>query len=256
MAKEMRLRPLKRLWLPKAGNSSEEYEDSSRAAYPKRFDGGRAARMAVSDGASESAFAREWANSLTAGFVTRPLDLGALDEDSLREWLSPAQNEWHDRVPWSKIPWHGEAKARAGAFATLLGVTVAETSGGLWWNAVAVGDTCLFVVGEEGLTKSFPLEEASQFDNNPSLVCSNPANSQGLWQRVERSGGQCAAGDYFFLASDALAKWFLAEAATGETPWETLLSLEEDEWAGWVAEQRRERRMGNDDVTLLVTAVV
>lgn len=252
----MRLRPLKRLWLPKAGNSSEEYEDSSRAAYPNRFDAGCAARMAVSDGASESAFAKEWANALTAGFVRRPLDVGALDEMSLREWLAPARKEWHEQVPWERIPWHGEAKARAGAFATLLGVTVAGASDGLRWDAVAVGDSCLFVVNKEGLRKSFPLDEASQFDNNPSLICSNPANAAGLWQRVERADGQCATGDFLFLASDALAKWFLSEASTGGKPWQSLLALEEYEWPAWVDEQRREGRMGNDDMTLLATAVV
>ena len=251
----MDLRPLKRLWLPKAGNSPEEYEDSSRAVYLQESSG-RRARMAVSDGASESAFAKEWANALTAGFVNRPLDVEALDEGLLREWLAPAQREWHGRVPWERIPWHGEAKARAGAFATLLGVTVSGSSDGLRWDAMAVGDSCLFVVGEEGMRKSFPLQEAAQFGDTPALVCSNPANAQGLWGHVERSGGECAAGDFFFLASDALAKGFLAEAAMGERPWETLLSLEQDDWAGWVAEQYREGRMGNDDVTLLVTAVV
>ena len=47
--------------------------------YPQRFDaaGRGTARVAVSDGASESAFAREWANALTDAFVTRPPELDA-----------------------------------------------------------------------------------------------------------------------------------------------------------------------------------
>ena len=255
----MNLRPLKRFWLPKAGNAAQEYEDAYRACYPCGFKDGRTARMAVSDGASESAFARDWANSLTAAFVTRPLNLDALTEDALREWLAPAQKEWHSRVPWSEIPWHGEAKARAGAFATLLGVTVAapsEDPARLCWNAMAVGDSCLFIVRDDQLHASFPLEDPSLFDNNPSLICSNPAGTDGLWQRAEHAGGECEAGDLFLLASDALARWLLVENAAGRKPWETLMSLDEDSWPGWVQEQRDGSLMGNDDMTLLATAVV
>ena len=259
----MNLKPLRRFWLPKAGNAAGEYEDAYRACYPASFDGNdegeTTARMAVSDGASESAFAREWANTLTAAFVTRPLNLGALTEDALREWLAPAQKEWHKRVPWSEIPWHGEAKARAGAFATLLGVTVAAASedpARLSWNAMAVGDSCLFIVRDDSLHTSFPLEDPSLFDNNPSLICSNPAGTDGLWQRAERARGECEDGDLFLLASDALARWLLVEAAAGRKPWETLMSLDEDSWPGWVEEQRDAASMGNDDMTLLATAVV
>ena len=255
----MNLRPLKRFWLPKAGNAAEEYEDAYRACYPCGSKDGRTARMAVSDGASESAFAREWANTLTAAFVTRLLKLDSLTEDALREWLAPAQKEWHKRVPWGEIPWHGEAKARAGAFATLLGVTVAaesEDTPRLCWNAMAVGDSCLFIVRDDSLHTAFPLEDPSLFDNNPSLICSNPAGTDGLWQRAERAGGECEAGDLFLLASDALARWLLVENAAGRKPWETLMSLDEDHWPGWVQEQRDGSLMGNDDMTLLATAVV
>ncbi len=257
----MNLRPLRRFWLPKAGNSSDEYEDAFRAYYPRQFDGadGRTARKAVSDGATESAFAREWANALTAAFVTRPLDLNALTERSLREWLAPAQMEWQGRVPWNRIPWHGEAKARAGAFATLLGVTFraqSQNPARLCWQAVAVGDSCLFLVRDGRLHTSFPLEDPDQFDNHPSLVCSNPAGTTGLWERVERTSGECVTGDLFLLASDALARWFLARIAAGEKPWETLLSSDDDSWAEWASEQRNARLIGNDDMTLLATTVV
>ena len=256
----MALRPPRSFWLPKAGNRPEEYEDASRVVYPQRMgaSGRRTARAAVSDGASESAFAREWANALTDAFVSRPPDVGGLTDDSLREWLAPPREEWHAGVPWDRIPWHGEAKARAGAFATLLGLTVGAAPGrrpGLRWQAVAVGDSCLFVVRDGGLSQSFPIEDAEQFDNSPALVCSNADNAGQPWEVVRRSGGECAAGDCFILASDALACWFLARNAEGERPWETLLALDSAGWAGWVGEQRREGLMGNDDTTLVIMQV-
>ncbi len=257
----MNLRPLIRLWLPKAGNSPDEYEDAFRTCYPVQLDEAEAcaARMAVSDGATESAFAGEWANALASAFVTRPLDLGTLTEGSLSSWLNQAQTEWRDRVPWGRIPWHGEAKARAGAFATLLGVTfraAPENPGRLCWQAMAIGDSCLFLIRDDRLHTSFPLENPDQFDNHPPLVCSNSAGTAGLWDRVRHISGECATGDLFLLASDALARWFLADIAAGEKPWETLMAFQDDNWAEWAAELRNKGSMGNDDMTLLTTAVV
>ena len=256
----MALRPPRSFWLPKAGNCPEEYEDASKVVYPQRMgaSGRRTARAAVSDGASESAFAREWANVLVDAFVDRPPGLGGLTANSMRDWLASAQEEWHAGIPWDRIPWHGEAKARAGAFATLLGLTVAtkaDSSRRLSWRAVAVGDSCLFVVRDDRLWLSFPLADAAQFDNSPTLVCSNPDNAGEIWEGVRRADGECAAGDTFILASDALACWFLGRSAEGEKPWETLLALDASGWAGWVEEQRRAGSMRNDDTTLVIIRV-
>ena len=256
----MTLRPPRSFWLPKAGNSPEEYEDASRVVYPQRIgaSGRRTARAAISDGASESAFAREWANVLVDALVSGPPDMRGLTEDSMLNWLAPAQEEWRDSVPWDRIPWHGEAKARAGAFATLLGLIVATRSGNsrrLSWQAVAVGDSCLFVVRDGRLWLSFPLEDAAQFDNSPDLICSNPDNAGELWENMRRSDGECVAGDLFILASDALACWFLERNAEGEKPWKTLLALDASGWAAWVAEQRRGGLMRNDDTTMVIITV-
>ncbi len=256
----MPLRPPTKFWLPKAGNSETEYEDASRVVYPQRIgvSGRGTARIAVSDGASESAFAREWANVLTGAFVSRAPELADVSADSLRDWLTPAQEEWHKQVPWERIPWHGEAKARAGAFATLLGLTIGAASTGspvLSWRALAVGDCCLFVVRNNRLQVSFPLKDHAEFDNNPALVCSNPANSEVLWEDVRLDSGECSAGDLLILATDAIAAWFLAQNTSGEKPWEALVELDRSEWDDWVDDQRREGLMRNDDTTLVIIEV-
>lgn len=256
----MPIRPPTKFWLPKAGNSETEYEDAWRVVYPQQIgvSGHNTVRLTVSDGASESAFAREWANVLTDAFVSDPPDLDGFSVDSLREWLEPAQKEWHDQVPWEDIPWHGEAKTRAGAFATLLGMTIGAVSDGspvLYWRALAVGDCCLFIVRDGELRVSFPLQDHAEFDNNPALVCSNPANSEGLWEDVRRDSGECSAGDLLIVATDAIASWFLAQNAIGEKPWETLVKLDPSEWEGWVSEQRRDGLMRNDDTTVVIVEV-
>ncbi len=256
----MRLRPLTEFWLPKAGNSLDEYEDAFRVAYPEHDEArdGGAVRVAVADGASESAFAREWADALADAFVSRPPQLCGLTEDSLNAWLLAPRERWRAQVPWDRLPWHGEAKTRAGAFATLLGLTievVPDYSPRLRWRALAVGDSCLFVVRGDRLAVSFPLEGASEFDTTPALVCSNPANAGRMWEGLSRRSGECEVGDLFILASDALACWFLTRGAAGAQPWESLGALDRADWEGWVDGQRRAGLMRNDDTTMVALEV-
>ena len=158
----MELQPPKRFESPKSGNRPDECEDASRAVYPLRIgNGGSApARVVVADGASESAFARPWAQILAQSFVDRPPDLSKFGYPGLEQWLAPGQEEWRRAVPWDRIPWHGEAKARSGAAATLLGLTISRIPGEprrLAWQTVAVGDSCLFLIRQDKLILSFPL---------------------------------------------------------------------------------------------------
>ncbi len=253
----MPLSPPKRFSTPKAGNRAEECEDGSRVVYPVDKHGLKRARIAVSDGASESAFARSWAQILTEAFVRRPLDLTAPTESALENWLATGQEEWNRKVPWDRIPWHGEAKARAGALATLLGLTVdPDRSRRLSWRAMAVGDSCLFIIRKDELLVSFPLEDAGQFNNTPGLICSNPGNNGGIREQVRLSEGKCAVGDLFVLASDALACWILESASTGEKPWKTLQKLDSQQsWEEWVQARRGDRSLKNDDTTLIIVEV-
>ena len=252
----MGLRPPRRFQTAKSGNRQEECEDATWSSYP--YNGGPA-RIAVCDGASESAFAREWAQILSDAFVHRPLDLSCLDAPSLAVWLSPCQEGWNRVVPWERIPWHGETKARAGAMAALLGLEIDQSANGVGaylWQAVAIGDSCLFVVRQDSLEASFPLDSASQFNNTPPLICSNPANNVRLGNSISRLNGECRPGDVILLASDALACWILQESESGGRPWETLLELRSVlEWEAWVQAQRGQRAMRNDDTTLVVVKV-
>ena len=251
----------KRFRAPKGGNRPAEYEDASKFVglpLPSRRGNQRGvARVAVADGASESAFARPWAEILAKAFVApkSPLDLSGLTEESLKSWLKPRQDEWSRGVPWQRIPWHGEAKARAGAMATLLGVTfrAAPGGGGIRWQAAAVGDCCLFVVQNDALELAWPLDASSQFNNTPSLICSNPANDQ--WQ-LNLCAGECRPGrSLFILASDALSQWLLREYESGGKPWRTLLNLERSDWPDWLGQRRQERTMTNDDTTVVIANI-
>ena len=235
----------------KAGNRPDECEDASRIW----LSGDGPARLSVCDGASESAFARVWAQILAESLVMRPFDMDSLEGLALAEWLEPCVNQWNGAVPWGRIPWHGEAKTRAGSLATILAMQIdwtAGPSGALSWQAAAVGDCCLFIVRDDALSVSFPMEESGQFNSTPPLVCSNPANNGNVWSHVRQLRGECLPGDLIILASDALAAWMLQEHESGGRPWETLLSLDsEKRWREWVQTMRGERAMRNDDTTMI-----
>ena len=253
----MTLPPPRKFQSPKAGNRPDECEDDARAVYPHHA--GQPARIALCDGATESAFARPWAQALTRAFAQSPPNLPNLNPAALTQWLQRPQTEWRRAVPWHRLPWHGEAKARAGAMAALLGLTLSQspTRPGLYpWQAVAIGDCCLFIVRNANLTQSFPLQNAAQFNNHPPLICSNPARNAGLWPHVQLLNGHCRPGDLIILASDALACWILQQHESGRPPWPTLLSLKSPaQWQEWLQTQRHHRTIRNDDTTLITVQI-
>lgn len=261
---------LKAFWLPKKGNSTEEYEDAS--AHSARL-------IAIADGATESAFADRWAQGLVKRFVESPPAGNTPSSLLLENWLSPLQKEWHKSIAWDKLPWYAEEKARSGAFAAFLGVrlmgeeaqpTPAPQKFSLWnfffpkkksiriisprWQAVAVGDSNLFLVRGDALVKSFPIERSEQFDSRPLLLSSNPSKNRPVWQRVQMTEGDCDSGDVMMLMTDALAAWFLKRHEAGEKPWKILGELRSNqEFSDFIDQQRTNTSMRNDDVTLVIS---
>ena len=252
----MRMPPYRSFSVAKLGNEPDENEDACRGAVPEPTDcRERPARLAIADGATEAAFSREWATILVDRFV----DHGALDLDdpsaeTLTAWLEPCRREWGERARRRSVPWHGRAKVRAGAMATFLGVNLQADAGGtLRWQAVAVGDCCLFVVREGDLHTAFPIDDPSYFGNTPHLLCSNPATDLAT-EHIKSAQGLCQPGDLIILATDAVACWALTQRRRGHDPWSALAGLHDSSDADrerWVAERRADRAMRNDDATLL-----
>ncbi len=222
-------------WAPKAGSTAEEWEDAFCC------DPGQG-RFSVADGASESSFAAAWARLLAEGFVARPPD-GPIQ----REWLRPLQEDWARGAEGRPLPWYAEEKARSGAFSSLLGVCL--NTAARRWRAVAVGDSCLFVVRAGKLLSSFPLGRSVEFHNRPALLSSAGAN---VWSAVREEEGTFAPGDVLWLMTDALAAWFLAEAELRRRPWAVLQRVPtQKDFEKFLEMMRAGRAMRNDDVTLV-----
>ena len=223
-------------WAPKSGHAATEYED----AYAVSPD---ALRIAVADGASETSFARQWAELLVQGFVHE-----APTPEQLSEWVAPLRAAWNDAQKGKATAWYSEAKARDGAFSSLLGMAI----DGDHWRAVAVGDSCLFIVRAGKLERSFPFTRASQFNNSPMLVSSVAKGQSPVADCATTADGELQVGDRVLLMTDALAQWFLVEAELGRRPWGALAKLTTPEhFQGWLELLRGGRALRNDDVTLV-----
>ena len=223
-------------WAPKSGNTASEYEDAY-AVKPE------ALRFAVADGASESSFARQWAELLVEGFVQ-----DAPSAAGLAEFVTPLQAVWAEGQKGKATAWYSERKAADGAFSSLLGVTVE----GDRWRAVAVGDSCLFVVRAGKLVRAFPLERAEQFNNGPSLLSSVGRSNAGVWSTVAAIEGELQEKDRLLLMTDALAQWFLVEAEMGRRPWAALAKVTTPEqFTAFIDCLRAGGALRNDDVTLV-----
>lgn len=223
----------------KDGNSAAENEDAFAG------DPG-AGRFAVADGASESAFAPEWAALLATSCVSQA--------GCWSSWLPDARSRWLEGLRDVELPWYLEEKFEQGAFATLLGVTVCPPEGqSAVWSAEAVGDTCLFQVRGDRLLKAFPMQRSSDFTGTPTLLGSRP--SDGRTRRF-RTRGRWRPGDRLLLMTDALACWFLHEVENGNRPWQPLeLLADEEAFAGWLTGLRSRGAVRNDDVTVLQVSI-
>jgi hypothetical protein len=235
---------------PKRGNVASEYED---AYFPESACQRKALsefRCAVSDGASESAFSREWARLLVRRFHSQRVSLGFL------------QRCWMRKVTREPVPWYLEEKIRRGAHATLVGLAIedskpAKIKGGSW-KATAVGDSCLFHVRANKLLTVAPLSKSDQFNNHPHLVSTNPSNSFGLTaSRIKVITGEWLPKDEFYLLTDAIAEWALAQQEAGKPPWTLFKRLGRKGAAGQqpfeklVTKLRINGELHNDDTTLL-----
>jgi len=238
------------LWLPKAGNTVEEYED---ACSPVRSINRevRAFRCAVADGATEASFSGSWARLLIRAYCK-----GQWGGRRIVRTLARLQTVWQQELDALQLPWYAEEKLRSGAFASLLGLTLIEPfeelPGG--WVAEAVGDSCLFQVRSDEVITAFPIRRAVEFDSRPHLIGSNASSNEHLLEHMQEARGGWEPGDIFYLMTDALACWFLSRVEAGHQPWLELATAAvggQPSFAVWMDRLRKEHDIRNDDVTLL-----
>lgn len=220
------------LTVPKAGAEEGENEDAA-AVWTTSWP----VRAAVADGATESMFAKRWAETLVEGLETVEMSPTALT-DALPEWRA----DWKAAVSGQaeSLPWYASAKADEGTFATLLGLEIHSDGR---WSALAVGDCTLMHVHEGRLETAWPHGSSDAFSNRPSLLSTLPDRDVPT---PDATTGTWHAGDAFLLATDAVAAWLLDTDPVAARAWDA------QEFAETVAAARSNDSLRNDDSTLVV----
>jgi hypothetical protein len=255
------------LWLPKAGADKAEYEDAWHAPAGRASAAG-GYTLAVADGASESMLAGAWAGRLVESVGA--LAGQDLDEGVLAERICSAAARWPAQVKryvrrreraGRPLAWYEESKLEQGAYAALLGISLrrvtesgAVHNAGGTWTAAALGDVCAFQVRGTCLLAAFPLTSSAQFNTSPHLAVTRGIDRELVTKRTVARHGTWQPQDVFYLATDAAAQWFLAETEAGRRPWRQLDAAMDEPEPGpqsWLDALRAERRIRNDDVTVL-----
>jgi len=234
----------------KAGGSVEENDDAGSPSGERDLEASPF-RCAIADGATESSFSGLWAKLLVRAFVR-----GGLSDPANSDELQLLQEQWSNLVHRRPLPWFAETKLKDGAFAAFVGLTLGARNASEegTWECVAAGDSCLAHVRDDQLLQCLPIASPQDFSNRPHLISSLINRNGALKENVHRASGSWCQDDSFFLMTDALACWFLAQSLAGGKPWRVLLDLETESstpFSEFVDQQRDSGQMKNDDVTLL-----
>lgn len=246
--------------LPKFGNSAEENEDfykSNMSEYPD----GKIDQIfaAISDGATETSFSKEWAKMLVRGYVNNPTN----NFIELTELINESSKKWYKVLSKKKLAWFAEEKASKGAFATFLAVRIyndcVQKSHCGKWESIAIGDSCLFQIREGLLLKSYPIDRSELFSISPNLISSNIERNTDLQDSFYEDTGNWLTGDTFILATDSISKWILGEFEIRNNPLNLLLELikkdDVNDFQSWIKIMISEKKIKNDDITITIIKV-
>lgn len=223
-----------------------ESPDDNEDAYRTSSDRGR---VVLSDGASESFDAQNWAHLLVERMAERDLSEDAVDACA-QEYLG-----LHDpgALSWSKA-----AAYERGSFATLLIAQDVPIQNVV--NVEAMGDSLAVWVEDSTLVSMTPYTRAEQFQDKPTLLASrtelNALGEDNAWSCVQWS--YPPEGHRTLLCmTDALGAWLLAlHEQEDVSALETLLSIrEQQDLVDLVEVERAAGRLRRDDTTLIIASV-
>lgn len=210
--------------------------------------------IAVADGATQSFFAKTWAEGLVREYVSLRIT-GAFDQSA---WLSEAQQKWLAGVKeiaegTGDIFLINSLNGQDPAYSTFLGIRYVpqtEKQTTLMVEAEAIGDSCLLHFSRGKLLRAFPIETSKMFSNQTLALSSRQAIDSVELAKLRLAVSE---GDQIVLATDAFAR-FLLQVSEETSPMlsEFLALTEKSEVQEFVSRQRRGTtfRLENDDIAL------
>ena len=203
---------------------------------------------ALSDGATDAAYSEIWAEILVQEYCSSRPDLTEIE--SLQQWLETCRSRWRVReaeIRLGNLPYFTVEKLRGGSHATFLSLVVEQSPPR--WQACAFGDTCAFVVSDDVLAEAFPITQTGAFGNTPSLIATSKLVKM---PQFKVAAGAAKAGDQIYMATDALAEWFMRRNDLGLKPWNELEGhLSAGTFERFIRESRLDGSMRDDDVAVM-----
>jgi hypothetical protein len=225
--------------------SPEENEDAYRMAQDR-------GRVVLSDGASESFDARNWANLVVNKFLdTEPSDEGICS-------CIQAYGSLHDP---STLSWSKAAAYERGSFATL--VIAQDDPDRQTVVITALGDSLAVWSNGDSVIDTVPYSRAEQFTEKPTLLATRQefnssvdAGERGPWNRREWSynlQGTCL----LLCMTDALGAWLLQSQEQGDSLAFRRLSKirNSHDFLQLVEAERASGAMRRDDTTLIIVTL-
>jgi len=241
----------KSITFSKLGNSVDENEDNILEPSSSEIES-HVIRFAISDGATESSFSKEWSDLLVSAYKDKHFEKGLLTET-----VKKISESWRSITTAIELPWYAQQKAENGAFATFLGLTINLEKNS--FKVVAVGDCALFQIRDDKLICSFPISSIEDFHNTPNLIATNEEYQYDLENNATYQDGTILPKDIIILSTDALAAWILEHCKKGRKVWKSLVNMlfiqneeNKDSVEKWLNKLRKAKKIKNDDVTLLI----
>jgi hypothetical protein len=233
--------------LSKRGAEPHECEDAVGVNFGNKM-------FAVADGATEAFDSRTWARLLARAWVR--VDPGAFEASD----FGPLVRDLGIRLrrKWSRktLPWYAEEKAQQGSFAAFVGLQIQLDAPAQNWKAVAIGDCCLIHRHSSTICETFPISDAGEFGNSPSLLPSDASAQASALKLLKCTSGSTSPGDDFLLLSDAVGCWFLSRTHEGDkgalAAFDELTATDKDgELTNFFETLRDAGAIKNDDITVV-----
>jgi hypothetical protein len=203
--------------------------------------------FALSDGASVSFDSASWSRILVRHYAQYPV--------FSPEWLSTAIVKFRKLYDRENLPWMKQAAYDRGSFASLLGVRFLDR--GTLIQILAIGDSLAVLCDGNDVRATFPYSIASEFDQRPQLLCTNP--DENLF--VENDNFDCSRlvnwsfrgleRPALLCMTDALGQWLLAHDDRQAAISVIRKLRTKKQFKRFVYSEREAARMKRDDTTLL-----
>ena len=245
------------VWTPAPEKTAEEYQDAFFPQHTAEPGGVRGVtRFCVSDGASKSRYARQWAQFLVNEWGRNPDRLIfqsslAAASASWDAWCADRESQRAEQVVTTRDWFQDTFPEDFRAYATLLVVQIYPGRYPLWFGA-AVGDTFAFHVRVNNLIKSLPTPTWRRA--TPQLISTQRDSSHDDPAYTPRADEALAVEDELFLTTDALGRWILTSLDAGGVPWDLLragVNGGQLYFREWIDRLRAANEIDSDDTTLM-----